>query len=236
MTPSAPAQSRVADLRRRLSSQDWALLRRFEDVVDGLAMVLGSSCEIVLHALEDPSRSVIKICNGHLTGRTVGSPMTDFGLEIMQNPDRFESGVAGVYHTTSARGTPMKSVTVLIRNQRGRLVGLMCVNVDLAIPLVEFARDLLQPALSTTPSTVEHFPVSTTDLVSSALEEALREADQEVRRSARERNRLVVAQLFKRGVFGVKGAVDIVARRMRISRYTVYNYVREARVDATLGQ
>jgi len=162
--------------------------------------------------------------------------MTDFGLEIMQDPDRFHTGVAGAYHTSSSRGTPMKSVTVLIRNQRGRLIGLLCINVNLAVPLVDFARDLLEHTVPTAPKAIEHFPVSANDLISSALEDALREADQQGKLTARERNLLVVAQLCKRGVFGVKGAVDIVARKMGVSRYTVYNYVREARVDASLGE
>ena len=236
MATSEPAGYRPTDGRVRLSAQDWAVLRRFEPVVDGFGQLLGSNCEIVLHALEDTSKSVIKIANGRVTGRALGSPMTDFGLEIMHNADKIESDVVGVYHTKSNRGTPLKSVTVLIRNPRGKPIGMLCINMDLAVPLADFARELLSSSQPATETTIEHFPLNATDLISSTLEEALAEAGRWGRLSARERNKLVVAQLHSRGVFGVKGAVDIVARKMGISRYTVYNYLREARVDTALGR
>ena len=202
--------------------------------MDGFGQILGSNCEIVLHALEDPSRSVVKIANGAVTGRSVGSPMTDFGMQIVHNAESLESDVVGVYHTKSNRGTPLKSVTVLIRNPRGKPIGMLCINMDLAVPLADFARDLLSSTQPAEETAVEHFPLNASDLVSSTLEEALAEATRDRRLSTREKNRLVVAQLHRRGVFRVKGAVDIVARKMGVSRYTVYNYLREARVDASL--
>jgi predicted transcriptional regulator YheO len=224
------------DKKARLGVEDWGILRQFEHVVDGLALVLGSSCEVVLHALEDPSKSVIRIANGHITGRAVGSPMTDLGLEIIQDHRASVTDVVGVYRTRSVRGTPMKSTTMLIRNRRGRLIGILCINIDLAVPLVDFARELLATQQSTTEAAIEHFPLNAADLVNSALEEALEEASRRTALSARDKNKLVVAQLYKRGVFGVKGAIDIVAHKMRVSRYTVYNYVRETRVDTAFTQ
>jgi len=38
-----------------------------------------------------------------------------------------------------------------------------------------------------------------------------------------------VAELYRRGIFKVTGAIDIAAKTMGISRYTLYNYIREAR-------
>ncbi|MFC2008688.1 transcriptional regulator [Chloroflexota bacterium] len=229
------ASYRPGDGRVKFTAQDWAVLHRFEQVVEGFGQILGSNCEIVLHALEDPSRSVIKIANGTVTGRTIGSPMTDFGMQILQNADKLESDVVGVYHTKSNRGTPLKSATVLIRNPRGKPIGMLCINMDLAVPLVDFARELVGTVQPTEERAVEHFPISATELVASTLEEALVEANSGRRLSTRERNRLVVAQLHNRGVFRVKGAVDIIARKMGVSRYTVYNYLREARVDSAQG-
>lgn len=48
-------------------------------MLDGLALYLGDSYEIVLHSLEELSHSVIKIINGHYTKREVGAPITDLG-------------------------------------------------------------------------------------------------------------------------------------------------------------
>ena len=39
----------------------------------------------------------------------------------------------------------------------------------------------------------------------------------------------VVEMLDDRGIFLVKGAVDVVALALAVSKYTVYNYLEEAR-------
>lgn len=39
---------------------------------------------MVLHSLEDTEHSVIKIINGHHTGRTEGMPITDLALQMLE--------------------------------------------------------------------------------------------------------------------------------------------------------
>lgn len=45
------------------------LLRAFFPVVDCLADLFGPDCEVVLHDVSRPEDSIIKIRNGHVTGR-----------------------------------------------------------------------------------------------------------------------------------------------------------------------
>ena len=38
---------------------------------------------------------------------------------------------------------------------------------------------------------------------------------------------MIIAELAEKGVFDIKGAIDIVAGEMGISKYTIYHYIRE---------
>ena len=51
---------------------DFRILDSYKSVLDGLAAYLGDGYEIVLHSLHDLDHSVIKIINGHYTGRREG--------------------------------------------------------------------------------------------------------------------------------------------------------------------
>ncbi len=67
----------------KLTEIDRMILQSYDTVLDGLAQYLGDGCEIVLHSLENLDKSVIKIVNGHHTGRKVGAPITHLALEML---------------------------------------------------------------------------------------------------------------------------------------------------------
>ena len=50
--------------QRPFDQTDFDILKSYEAVVDGLAMLIGSHCEIVLHSLQDLKCSAIRIANG----------------------------------------------------------------------------------------------------------------------------------------------------------------------------
>lgn len=52
-------------------------LKAFIPFVKGLAETFGSNCEVVLHDFSDLQHSIIAIENGHVTGRSLGSPMME---------------------------------------------------------------------------------------------------------------------------------------------------------------
>lgn len=53
--------------QRPFDQTDFDILKSYEAVVDGLAMLIGSHCEIVLHSLQDLKCSAIRIANGEHT-------------------------------------------------------------------------------------------------------------------------------------------------------------------------
>jgi len=215
----------------RLNKRDKANLRALEAVVEGVAEIFGRNCEVVLHSLEDMSHSVVKIVNGHVTGRKAGSPLTDFGVEVLRKADSLERDVTGSYYTKLDDGRLLKSVTMLIRNPQGKPIGFMCINIDLSAPLLGFLREFTPTDVeASSEKVVEHFPSSMKDLISRALEMVMADVNNRKGISPSEKSKLVVLGLYKRGIFNVRGAIDLIAKEMGVSRYTVYNYIREARV------
>ena len=64
------------------------LLKAFCPVVDCIADLFGSNCEVVLHDITQPEKSIVKIRNGHVTGRKVGDPLTDLGLKMIKDAEK----------------------------------------------------------------------------------------------------------------------------------------------------
>lgn len=218
----------------RLSKADKAILHAFEPVLECIAEAFGSSCEVVLHSLEDVGHSIIKIVNGHVTGRKVGSPPTAFGMELLEKADLLDKDVIDSHWSKQYAGKLLKSVTLIIRNTEGRAIGFMCINIDVTVPLLKFMTEFL-PTDHQAEIMIKYFPSTVEELVNETLESVMTMVSAQREVSPSEKNKLTVIELHKRGMFKVSGAIDIVAKTMGISRYTVYNYIREAKADIQLS-
>jgi predicted transcriptional regulator YheO len=94
-------------------------LKSFIPLVDALAATFGQNCEVVLHDLSNPKKSVVKIANGQITGRKLGSPITDLGLRLLEKGRMNQRGCFGWLLTKTPKGVELKSTTVLIRDSVG---------------------------------------------------------------------------------------------------------------------
>jgi predicted transcriptional regulator YheO len=208
---------------------DRGILKALGPVVDGLAQYFGKHFEVVLHTTEDLLHSVIKIENGSVTGRTVGAPMTDYGIEILKRAETSNDSVFDSYLTTTSDGRTLRSFSAVIRNDLGKPIGLLCFNMDMSAPLIDYLETASSKDTQSRPLPGETFPSSASDLVRASLNRALSRVEGQHSMSSTKRNRLIVAELYGMGVFDIKDATHLVAREMGVSVYTVYNYVREAR-------
>jgi len=149
-----------SNYKTKLSKEDKANFRNLETTVDGIARVFGSNCEVVLHSLEDTSHSVVKMANSKVTGRKVGSPLTDFLAEILKKADSLENDVIGCYYNKLDDGRLLKSVSVLLRNTKGKPIGFLCMNIDLSAPLLDFLAGFMPASCEPSKDIIEHFPIS----------------------------------------------------------------------------
>ena len=109
---------------------DFRILDSYKSVLDGLAAYLGDGYEIVLHSLHDLDHSVIKIINGHYTGRREGFPITDLALSMLAKIEERPDTNCITYFNRNQKGEPLKSATIVIRNHSRMAIGLLCINFD----------------------------------------------------------------------------------------------------------
>ena len=221
--------------QRPFDQTDFDILKSYEAVVDGLAMLIGSHCEIVLHSLQDLKCSAIRIANGEHTGRQIGSPITDLALRMLHDMTGADSSVSKCYFTRAKSGVLMKSVTIAIRNRDHRVIGLLCINMNLDVPSRGDRKSVVFSQIMSTfipPETTEvnsqvNFASSVDDLVAQTLEFTIEEVNADRNVSNNAKNRQIVLNLYEKGIFDIKDAINQVADRLNISKHTVYLYIRQ---------
>ncbi|AHF75517.1 YheO-like domain-containing protein [Sodalis praecaptivus] len=220
---------------RPFSAVDHEILASYEAVVDGLAMLIGGHCEIVLHSLEDLKCSAVRIANGEHTGRKVGSPISDLALRMLHDMAGEDSSVSRAYFTRAKNGVLMKSVTIAIRNREQRVIGLLCINMNLDVPFSQIMQTFIPPETQDIATSV-NFASSVDDLVAQTLEFTIEEVNADRNVSNNAKNRQIVLNLYEKGIFDIKDAINQVADRLNISKHTVYLYIRQFKSGDFVGQ
>lgn len=208
------------------SDEDHAILASYFPVVDGIAALIGDHCEIVLHSLEFLEHSAIYIVNGHNTNRTIGSPITDRALWSLHHMQT--DSVSKPYFTRAKGGVLMKSITIAIRNGKQHVIGLICINLNLDVPVSQFLSHFIAPQ---DPDSNVNFASSVEELVAQTIESTIEEVCSDRAVANNNKNRQIVVNLFEKGIFDIKDAISQVAARLDISRHTVYLYIRQMKQD-----
>ncbi|MDY4280302.1 helix-turn-helix transcriptional regulator [[Pasteurella] aerogenes] len=214
--------------KRPFTEEDRTILNSYVAVVEGVSALIGNHCEIVLHSLEDLERSAICIANGHNTHRQVGSPITDFALKSLHNM-KTES-VSKPYFTRAKGNGLMKSVTIAIRNKSQRIIGLLCININLDVPASQFLQAFM-PTPEQDEASAVNFASSVEELVTQTIEQTVEEITADRKVANNNKNKQIVISLFEKGIFDIKDAINLVADRLNISRHTVYLYIRQIKQD-----
>ncbi|MDP5255335.1 MULTISPECIES: transcriptional regulator [unclassified Vibrio] len=211
------------------TEQDHMILKSYEAVVDGIASLIGPFCEIVLHSLENLNTSAIKIANGENTGRQVGSPITDLALKMLKDIEGSERNFSRSYFTRAKGGVLMKSITVAIRNGEDRVIGLLCVNVNLDAPFSQVLQSFMPTEEAKQAASSVNFASDVGELVDQTVEYTIEEINADKNVSNNTKNRQIVMALYEKGIFDIKDAIHRVAERLAISKHTVYLYIRQCK-------
>ena len=116
-------------------------------VADAIAAAVGPYCEVVLHDISRPERSVVYMA-GNVTNRSIGAPLTDMVLRRLREQGDAISDLPG-YHNVTKDGKTLRSSTTFVRDGQGKVIGCLCVNID-QTPLVSW-RHFLENSLFSAP-------------------------------------------------------------------------------------
>lgn len=237
---------------KKFSCESCQELSNYIPLVEFLGKIMGNHCEVVLHDVTIPEKSVIAIANGHVSGRKVGAPITGYGLGLLHENAHLNQDFIHNYTSQLKNGKTAHSSTFFVKNSAGTVIGMLCINIDTDL-LQCFRKGLddivcgyfntsiinskVSPGPHPAPATaaahaalpprrVETFSESLEDLMYSLMQEALAAYTVPPDRfSAAERSE-VMRYLHQWGFFKLRGAVEYTANTFGISEVTVYRYLK----------
>ena len=202
------------------------VLKSLQNLLPSMAAALGADAELVLHELSHPEDSLIAIA-GNVTNRKVGAPLTDLVLQIVRRGD---TGKDLLNYSTTIDGKTIRSSTLFVRDQKGEVIGCLCINIDITKWVV--ARHLVNRFCETQSLDAGMQETFTSDVeagLSLSIEKAVNEQGIPVAMMKKDDKLKVVRLLDEQGVFLIKRAVASVANALDVSRYTVYAYLDQVR-------
>jgi len=219
--------------------KDNPILLKFAPVVKGIAKTFGKDCEVLLHDASNLENSIVMIENAHVTGRKVGSPMTDLGLYFLKSDLFKDTEFIANYQTESKDGKKLKSTSIFIRDDKKKIIGFLCINYALDY-LTEIRKNIddfcaVNKEVDKNGINNEEKEEIFTDNLDDLLERVFVKAQEIVGKSIAQMQKddklEVIRYLQKKGVFLVKGNIDKIANKLNVSRYTVYNYLSEIKPE-----
>lgn len=206
-------------------------------LVDFLGACFGENTEVVLHDFKDINHSIIAIHNGHISGRTIGAPLTSFALSKLKDKGKEGPPYYLNYLGMSKNNVPLRSNSFFILDQRGNPVGMLCINTDVAKyqQTVELLQKLAflpgQEQKEKESQNVEVFQGSPRDMIGGIIAEVTRSGEISIERLTVDEKIEIVRRLNNEKIFLIKGAVSEVSDILGISVATVYRYLGKINKD-----
>ncbi len=221
------------------------MIQQFRVLVDFLGQSLGPDYEIVLHDLENPKKSVTAIANGHISGREVGSPITDAALSLITNREYEKNDFLVNYKGVTKEGYVIRSSTMFIKNEAGIPIGLLCINfddsrfIDLHDQLLSIAhpldflkkysthtiRDLDIYGSESDANLTEKLAPDIDSLMKTIYQDTVSELKIPTERLNQNERLKIIENLKEKGFFKLKGSVQYAARHLMCSTSSIYRYI-----------
>lgn len=199
----------------------------FAELAKGIAAQFGDNCEVVIHDWSKPYDStIVAIENGHVTGRKIGDPSTNLGLEIMRGTSDGDN--RHNYITQTVDGRILRSTSMYVKNKAEQIIGAVCINLD--ITELMMAEKTLQ---SITGSGLQPIRESFVSNVNELLDTLIMEAQETIGRPpalmTKEDKIRLIQLLDEKGAFLIKKSGEKICGYLSISKFTLYNYLEESK-------
>lgn len=194
-------------------------------MAEGIAKMFGRNCETLIQDLSLDSHPILAIYNGHVSGREVGSVMDIFGSKEGMKDRNFLTG----HYINTLVVKDRKRIKSTTFNIRGAnyFFGLG-INYD-------------STAISNTMAVLEDLAnfetllgTAISDARKRSLEEIFNACLQQIGKYPEAMNKpdrlALIKLLYVENAFSYQKAVPLVAEKLGISRYTIYNYLKEVKV------
>ena len=222
--------------RKGVPPLDQNRARMLKQIAAALAAQFGPSCEVVIHDLtaQDPERSIIHIENGQVSGRQVGDGPSSVVMAQLLGGDPDPADHLA-YLTRTPGGKILKSSTLYIRDNTGRVDAIFSINYDIsALLMVENAiGDLTRSTRE--PDIQKAVRITVVNVGDGLFDEAVEDvalAGKPVALMNKDDRMRAVRFLNEHGAFLITKSSDKVAKFFGISKYTLYSYIDSKQEDS----
>jgi len=190
---------------------------------EAISATFGKSCEAVVHDFTDEDCRIAAIYNGHVSGRTTESETTIYADSFSFKDCRdlvFTHDFVNTYVITKD-GRRIKTTSInFVGDDYHYVLG---INFDTSYinAATSVLNDLLQSDEALDISALAD------QRLSDALDYCLSVIGKDADKLTKAERLQVISMLQSNNVFRMQKAVPYVADRLRVSRYTIYNYINE---------
>ncbi|KAI4448228.1 Transcriptional regulator DauR [Eubacterium plexicaudatum ASF492] len=232
------------------------MLQQYSVIVQFLGKTLGPDYEIVLHDLRPDHNQIVAIANNHISGRNIGSPLTNASLKMLIDKAYETDDFLCNYKGIAENGHLLRSSTMFIKDTQGNPVGLLCINFDdsrfldmhdvlLSIihpkeyiearPFMKKSAPGSQPVVpsdSEQSAITENFSMDIPSLMHKMFADATVAMPTPADRLNQQEKKDIIEKLHKQGLFQLKGAITFVAEQFACSSATIYRYLSELKLSS----
>ena len=197
------------------------------DFLKRLAVALGKqfgdNCEVVVHDLTKAENTIVAIENGHVSHRKVGDGPSHIVLEAMKKDSSELTDHLG-YLARTHDGRIVKSSTIFIRDEAGKVEGILSINYDITgLLMAEGAvKSIINHDNGEKP---ERIPQNVNDLLDDLIDQSVANVGKPVALMSKEDKIRAIQYLNNAGAFLITKSGDKVAKHFGISKYTLYSYI-----------
>ena len=205
-------------------------LELMKKVAKAIAVQFGDSCEVVVHDLtgEDPDHTIAYIENGNVSKREVGGAPSQIALETLNRRGEGLPEDELGYLTRTQGGRILKSSTVFIPGEDGKVEGILSINFDVTEMLT--AEHAINSIVNTTvKKEPEQIPMNVSELLDELIDRSVATVGKPVAAMTKDDKIKAIDYLYRNGAFLVTKSGDKIAEYFGISKYTLYSYIDAAK-------
>jgi len=208
-----------------------AIFNRYIQLAELLGQMFQNVLEVIVHDFQDLDHEIIYIVNGHITGRLKGAPISELNFRRLMEQDQFPDLLVN-FSSRTIRGQNLKSSSLAIRDDEGKLIGALCLHFDLS-QFEQFQKFLEFFVNSKVNSLIGLNDLGAShpheDEIKAEIESWLLSKGLYAAQLTYKDKQAIVGHLYRRGCFRKKGAISGVATHLQLTRQCIYNYIELAK-------
>ena len=191
-------------------------------LAQGIAETFGGCCETLVHDFSVPTHPILAIYNGQVSGRDVGSTMDILGTHKALDAEAAVSDLVNLYAVTPD-GRQIKSSTFHLMGEDYNLA--LGINFDFSS--LVYANRILVDLMSADADLQSALWQTGDSGMGELFDECMTAVGKPAGNLTKKDRVKIITLLDQKNFFSYRKSVPFVAKRLGVSRYTIYKYLGE---------